>query len=153
MKNFKEIAEKVLNGELKGTFVLKNGCTRDSRLLARNKNGLTESFPYYLVDCGSLTNEGRGYETIECEYDVVDFIEDGEDDFARMFASSMFDGQIEVTGGEHSDAHFVIKSISDNVSKVRTETILGHKYITGLICHDGSEISLKGEYRLRGGIA
>jgi len=74
MENFKEIAEKVLNGELKGTFVLKNGCTRDSSLLARNKNGLTESFPYYLVDCGSLTNEGCGYESIECEYDVIDFI-------------------------------------------------------------------------------
>ena len=42
--------------------------------MTRNKNGLTESFPYYLVDCGSLTDEGRGYETIECEYDVVDFI-------------------------------------------------------------------------------
>ena len=76
MKNFQNIAESVLSGELKGIFVLRNGCTRNSNKLSRNNNGLTETFPYYLVDCGSLTNEGRGYETIECEYDVVDFIID-----------------------------------------------------------------------------
>lgn len=74
MKNFEEIAEKVLSGELKGTFVLRNGCTRDSRLFTRNKNGIPETFPYYLVDCGTLTARGTSYETIDSEYDVIDFI-------------------------------------------------------------------------------
>lgn len=74
MENFKEIAEKVLNGKLKGTFVLRSGCTRNSNELARNKNGLTDVFPYYLVDDGTLTENGTSYEKVECEYDVVDFI-------------------------------------------------------------------------------
>lgn len=74
MKNFKEIAEKVLSGELKGTFVLRSGCTRNSSELSRNNNGLTETFPYYLIDNGTLTENGTAYEKVECEYDVVDFI-------------------------------------------------------------------------------
>lgn len=74
MKNFKDIAEKVLSGELKGTFVLRNGCTRNSSELSRNNNGLTETFPYYLVDNGTLTENGTAYEKVECEYDVVEFI-------------------------------------------------------------------------------
>ena len=135
MENFKEIAEKVLNGELKGTFVLKNGCTRDSRLLARNKNGLTDSFPYYLVDCGTLTDRGTGYELFECQYDVVDFIAEDE------LPLDVYNNNIKEAEKKWSNADELRLSISECCNKVRTRTILGQKYITGFICNDGSELS------------
>jgi hypothetical protein len=41
-----------------------------------------------------------------------------------------------------TDASELLESIIGYVSKVRTETILGHKYVTGFICKDGTEITL-----------
>ena len=41
-----------------------------------------------------------------------------------------------------TDASELLTEIANYVSKVRTETILGHKYITGFICKDGTEIVL-----------
>ena len=41
-----------------------------------------------------------------------------------------------------TDANELLTEIANYVSKVRTETILGHKYVTGFICKDGTEIRL-----------
>lgn len=41
-----------------------------------------------------------------------------------------------------TDANELLTEIANYVSKVRTETILGRKYITGFICKDGTEIVL-----------
>jgi len=41
-----------------------------------------------------------------------------------------------------TDASELLTEIANYVSNVRTETILGRKYITGFICKDGTEIVL-----------
>ena len=41
-----------------------------------------------------------------------------------------------------TDASELLTEIANYASKVRTETILGRKYITGFICKDGTEIVL-----------
>ena len=41
-----------------------------------------------------------------------------------------------------TDASELLVEIVNYVSNVRTETILGRKYITGFICKDGTEIVL-----------
>lgn len=41
-----------------------------------------------------------------------------------------------------TDANELLTEIANYASKVRTEAILGRKYITGFICKDGTEIVL-----------
>lgn len=41
-----------------------------------------------------------------------------------------------------TDASELLIEIANYASKVRTETILGRKYVTGFICNDGTEIVL-----------
>ena len=79
MKNFKEIAEKCLAGELSGTFVLHNG---DKRYISKENQTIRKDYldPYspYIIGnrkysrCGvilPISNE-------ENPYDIVDFIPD-----------------------------------------------------------------------------
>ncbi len=55
MKNFKEIAEKCLAGELSGRFVCRDGLHISSFTLSRTDN---PSYPYKLYRVGKLTKDG-----------------------------------------------------------------------------------------------
>jgi hypothetical protein len=75
MKNFKEIAEKCLSGELSGTFVLRNGDKCLSSTFKKDQSLLT-SFRYaehfYYSDSGRCYIS-TGYKS---EFDIIDFIPD-----------------------------------------------------------------------------
>lgn len=75
MKNFKEIAEKCLAGELSGTFVLRNGDKCISSTFKKDQSLLT-SFRYaehfYYSDSGRCYMS-TGYKS---EFDIIDFIPD-----------------------------------------------------------------------------
>lgn len=76
MKNFKEIAEKCLTGELSGTFVLRNGKEINSEGLIRN-NSIYHPYtffdkPFTYTDSGSIYN---GI-TSSHECDIINFIPD-----------------------------------------------------------------------------
>jgi hypothetical protein len=74
MKNFKEIAEKCLAGELSGTFVFQNGQTISSRKLQKFDTDVPYGdYPYYISHLCTLTNYGFGYNS---NYNVIDFIPD-----------------------------------------------------------------------------
>lgn len=75
MDNFKEIADKVLKGEISGTFVLRNGRKKLLSALKINSEGLIHTFPYRLEGNGSLTEKGNVYHNQEHQMDVVEFIE------------------------------------------------------------------------------
>lgn len=74
MKNFKEIAEKCLTGELSGTFVLRNGDKYISSNFKKDKSLLT-SFRYlgfhYSDNGHCYMSTGR-----RSEFDIIDFIPD-----------------------------------------------------------------------------
>ena len=53
-----------------------------------------------------------------------------------------FNNNIPETNVLVTDASELLTEIANYASKVRTETILGRKYITGFICKDGTEIVL-----------
>lgn len=75
MKNFKEIAEKCLAGELSGTFVLRNGDKCISSTFKKDQ-GLVTSFSY--ADHFYYSDNGRCYTIAghKSEFDVIDFIPD-----------------------------------------------------------------------------
>ena len=74
MKNFKEIAEKCLAGELSGVFVFQNGQKiLSSKLQKFDKDASYDDYPYYIDHICTLTNYGFGYNS---DYNVIDFISD-----------------------------------------------------------------------------
>lgn len=75
MKNFKEIAEKCLAGELSGTFVLRNNDKIKSSDIIR-KSTLTCSYWSRLY--GFFSDNGHCYNTYKhySEYDIIIFISD-----------------------------------------------------------------------------
>ena len=74
MKNFKEIAEKCLAGELSGTFVFQNGQKiSSSKLQKYDEDPPYGDYPYYISHTCTLTNYGFGYNS---NYNVIDFIPD-----------------------------------------------------------------------------
>ena len=74
MKNFKEIAEKCLAGELSGVFVFQNGQKiLSSKLQKFDKDAPYGDYPYYIDHICTLTNYGFGYNS---DYNVIDFIPD-----------------------------------------------------------------------------
>ena len=74
MKNFKEIAEKCLAGELSGVFVFQNGQKiLSSKLQKFDKDASYDDYPYYIDHICTLTNYGFGYNS---DYNVIDFIPD-----------------------------------------------------------------------------
>ena len=74
MRNFKEIAEKCLAGELSGTFVFQNGQKiSSSKLQKYDEDPTYGDYPYYISYTCNLTNYGFGYNS---NYNVIDFIPD-----------------------------------------------------------------------------
>lgn len=74
MKNFKEIAEKCLAGELSGVFVFQNGQKISSSKLQKfDKDAPYGDYPYYIDHICTLTNYGFSYNS---DYNVIDFIPD-----------------------------------------------------------------------------
>lgn len=75
MKNFKEIAEKCLAGELSGTFVLRNGDKCLSSTFKKDQSILT-SFRY--AENFYYSDNGRCYMSTgyKSEFDIIDFIPD-----------------------------------------------------------------------------
>ena len=81
MNNFKEIADKCLDGLLRGTFVLRNGNRLSSCKLHKVKSNNSECKPYALKYTEGteilLNTKGRQYsDAFQSSYDVVDFLED-----------------------------------------------------------------------------
>lgn len=70
MKNFKEIAEKCLAGELSGRFVCRDGLHISSFTLSRTGNPL---YPYKLYRVGKLTIDGHTPNKYS-QNDIIDFI-------------------------------------------------------------------------------
>lgn len=70
MKNFKEIAEKCLAGELSGRFVCRDGLQISSFTLSRTDNPL---YPYKLYKVGKLTIDGHTLNK-HSQNDIIQFI-------------------------------------------------------------------------------
>lgn len=70
MKNFKEIAEKCLAGELSGRFVCRDGLHISSFTLSRTDNPL---YPYKLYRVGKLTIDGHTPNKYS-QNDIIQFI-------------------------------------------------------------------------------
>jgi hypothetical protein len=70
MKNFKEIAEKCLAGELSGRFVCRDGLHISSFTLSRTDNPL---YPYKLYRAGKLTKNGLAPNKYS-QNDIIQFI-------------------------------------------------------------------------------
>jgi len=78
MKNFKEIADKCLNGELSGTFIKKAGGSLKSKYLHKctTLSGIVK-YPYYFkYGCLKQSYSETGKQCILEEADIVDFIPD-----------------------------------------------------------------------------
>lgn len=76
MKNFKEIAEKCLAGELKGTFKNRKGDSISSEALCRYSSK-TYPYSYYYSDWVGVTIYGDFFKSGKfSEYDIIDFISD-----------------------------------------------------------------------------
>lgn len=74
--NFKEIAEKVLNEKISGTFVLRNGWRYKSSMLERTCDGCYKLHDYLYSENGSFTEAAtNGKRNMPHEYDIVEFNE------------------------------------------------------------------------------
>lgn len=76
MKNFNEICNKIINGELEGDFIFANGC----RIFVNNSSSKityleTSSLKPYTISGRHYSNEGKinAISGFENEYDIVDF--------------------------------------------------------------------------------
>lgn len=70
----KQFFEDILNGKVKGKFVLRNGSSIDSNLLERSSSS---SYPYTFKSmCHLYTSTGFAdrLNSQNCNYDIVDFI-------------------------------------------------------------------------------
>lgn len=77
MKNFKEIADKCLNGELSGTFIKRAGGNWESKYLHRSKLLGFVKYPYYFkYGCLIQSYSETGKQCFLEEADIIDFIPD-----------------------------------------------------------------------------
>ena len=74
MKNFKEIAEKCLAGELSGTFVFQNGQKISSSKLRKfSEDSMHDDYIYSFKGVCTLDQHGFGY---NASYNIINFIPD-----------------------------------------------------------------------------
>jgi hypothetical protein len=156
MEEFEYLVNACLNSKISGQFVMRSGV----KIPSGNIVPLDPKSPYHVDNGGSWA-----YETIpgsivemyltktghvmpervqghyrDTEMDIVDFIKDEDEDINKeMKSNNDVSDETEVSDTFAND---LCNEIINSVSKVRTETISGCKYIIGFICKDGSELSL-----------
>lgn len=73
MKNFQEIAEKIINKTISGDLILRNGNKINSRYLKRHDS---KKYPYLIDEIGYTVDGMYFEEDFSYHYDVIDFIPD-----------------------------------------------------------------------------
>lgn len=133
MKNFKEIAEKCLAGELKGIFKNRKGDSISSEALCRYSSK-TYPYSYYYSRWACVTRHGDFFKSGKfSEYDIIDFI---PDNMQKKIEIDIPEGKIPVMEQTENGVVITWKD------KELTYTELSDKFRNNLNCIHSSLVNL-----------
>lgn len=85
MNNFKEICDKIINENLSGKFITRNGHVYDVNSLtviyttySGKDESMAELYPIYIDTLGTYTENGSVYINDDSDFDIVAFIPDNK---------------------------------------------------------------------------